>query len=66
MLETIDKILESASSFLWGYILIFALLGTHLYLTILLRFPQRQAGNERGMLQPARRLPAGWFSMCPG
>ncbi len=41
MLETIDKLLESASSFLWGYILIFALLGTHLYLTVLLRFPQR-------------------------
>ncbi len=41
MLETIDKMLESASGFLWGYILIFALLGTHLYLTCLLRFPQR-------------------------
>ena len=41
MLETIDKMLESASGFLWGYVLIFALLGTHLYLTCLLRFPQR-------------------------
>lgn len=41
MLETIDKLLESASGFLWGYVLIFALLGTHLYLTCLLRFPQR-------------------------
>ena len=41
MLESIDTLLESASGFLWGYILIFALLGTHLYLTCLLRFPQR-------------------------
>ena len=41
MLETIDKMLESASGFLWGYVLIFALLGTHLYLTFLLRVPQR-------------------------
>ena len=29
MLETIDNILSEASSFLWGYVLIFALLGTH-------------------------------------
>ncbi len=41
MLETIDKLLDSACGFLWGYVLIFALLGTHLYLTFLLRFPQR-------------------------
>ena len=41
MLETIDKMLESASGFLGGYVLIFALLGTHLYLTFLLRVPQR-------------------------
>ena len=41
MLESIDKLLDSACGFLWGYILIFALLGTHLYLTFLLRFPQR-------------------------
>ena len=41
MLESIDKMLDSACGFLWGYLLIFALLGTHLYLTFLLRFPQR-------------------------
>lgn len=59
MLETIDTILEQASGFLWGYILLFGLLGTHLYLTLILRFPQlyffkalkyyfgrRQKGNE--------------------
>ncbi len=41
MIEAIDSFLASASNFLWGYILLFALLGTHLYLTVLLRFPQR-------------------------
>ncbi len=41
MLEAIDSFLDSFSSFLWGYILLFGLLGTHLYLTVLLRFPQR-------------------------
>lgn len=40
MLETIDTFLSEASGFLWGYILLFCLLGTHLYLTIILRFPQ--------------------------
>ena len=40
MLETIDTFLSDASSFLWGYVLLFCLLGTHLYLTIILRFPQ--------------------------
>ncbi len=41
MIEAIDSFLAEASSFLWGYILLFGLLGTHLYLTVLLRFPQR-------------------------
>lgn len=41
MLEFIDQFLSDASSFLWGYILLFCLLGTHLYLTVVLRFPQR-------------------------
>lgn len=41
MLELVDKALGATSSFLWGYILLFCLLGTHLYLTFLLRFPQR-------------------------
>lgn len=41
MLEAIDSLLETFSSFLWGYILLFGLLGTHLYLTCLLRVPQR-------------------------
>lgn len=41
MLELIDRFLSEFSSFLWGYILLFCLLGTHLYLTVVLRFPQR-------------------------
>ena len=41
MVELIDTILSKASEYLWGYVLLFCLLGTHLYLTVLLRFPQR-------------------------
>lgn len=41
MLELIDTILSTASEYLWGYVLLFCLLGTHLYLTLILRFPQR-------------------------
>ncbi len=41
MIDAIDSCLAGASNFLWGYILLFCLLGTHLYLTVLLRFPQR-------------------------
>lgn len=41
MVEFIDKSLAVASEYLWGYVLLFGLLGTHLYLTVLLRFPQR-------------------------
>ena len=40
MIDAIDSFLNDASGFLWGYILLFGLLGTHLYLTCLLRFPQ--------------------------
>ena len=41
MLDVIDNFLSSVSGFLWGYVLVFALLGVHLYLTLLLRVPQR-------------------------
>ena len=37
----INDIIEAASTFLWGWPLIILLLGTHLFLTIRLRFPQR-------------------------
>lgn len=33
--------LSAFSSFLWGWPLLIMLLGTHLYLTVILRFPQR-------------------------
>lgn len=41
MIETISAILQSIRDFLWNYILVFLLLGTHLYLTFVLRVPQR-------------------------
>ncbi len=41
MFDFFDTLFSNTSSFLWGSILFFLLLGTHLYLTILLRFPQR-------------------------
>ena len=41
MLDFIDTCLATAGEYLWGYVLLFCLLGTHLYLTVLLRFPQR-------------------------
>ena len=39
-MEQITKIVQEISSFLWGWPMIILLLGTHLYLTIRLRFPQ--------------------------
>lgn len=41
MLETLNQWVESADSFLWGWPMIVLLLGTHIYMTIRLRFPQR-------------------------
>ncbi len=41
-METLNHILESISAALWGYPLIILLVGTHLYLTIRLKFPQRK------------------------
>lgn len=40
-MDTLDLWLQNGSAFLWGYVLLFCLLGTHLYLTIILRVPQR-------------------------
>ena len=48
MVELIDTILAKASEYLWGYVLLFCLLGTHLYLTALLRFPQRHLFKAMG------------------
>ena len=39
-MEQLTKIVQEISSFMWGWPMIIMLLGTHLYLTIRLRFPQ--------------------------
>jgi AGCS family alanine or glycine:cation symporter len=39
---SIAKLIGEFGSFLWGWPMIIALLGTHLYLTIYLKFPQRK------------------------
>lgn len=41
-MDTIDAFLSQLSSFLWGWPMIILLLGTHIYLTVILRFPQRK------------------------
>lgn len=41
-MEFISHILDEISSVLWGYPMIILLVGTHLYLTIRLKFPQRK------------------------
>lgn len=41
-MENFSAIVEQVSSFLWGWPMIALLLGTHLYLTIILKFPQRK------------------------
>ena len=39
-MEQLNKLLTDLSSLLWGWPMIILLLGTHVYLTIILRFPQ--------------------------
>ena len=41
-MDTLNDIFATLSSFLWGWPMIILLLGTHLFLTIRLRFPQRK------------------------
>ncbi len=41
-METINDFFSTVSSFLWGWPMIIMLLGTHLFLTLRLRFPQRR------------------------
>ncbi len=41
-MNQINDFLTDISGFLWGWPMIILLLGTHLYLTIILRFPQRK------------------------
>ena len=44
-METLNQLLSNLSDFLWGWPMIIMLLGTHLFLTIRLRFPQRHIGK---------------------
>ena len=39
------KILETISGFIWGWPMIILLLGTHLFMTVRLRFPQLRIGT---------------------
>ena len=41
-MNSIDSILSAISDFLWGYPMIILLVGTHILLTIRLKFPQRK------------------------
>ncbi len=41
-MDTLNEFFTNVSSFLWGWPMIILLLGTHLFLTIRLRFPQRK------------------------
>ena len=41
-MERLNEILTELSGWLWGWPMIILLLGTHVYLTIILRFPQRK------------------------
>ncbi len=41
-MENFSAIVEQVSAVLWGWPMIILLLGTHLYLTIILKFPQRK------------------------
>lgn len=41
-MQTVNDLFANLSSLLWGWPMIILLLGTHLFLTIRLRFPQRQ------------------------
>ncbi len=41
-MERLNQILTEVSGLLWGWPMIILLLGTHVYLTIILRFPQRK------------------------
>jgi AGCS family alanine or glycine:cation symporter len=45
MMEALEKLLSQASDFVWGPPLLILLFGTHLYLTVRLRFVQRYLGT---------------------
>ncbi len=56
-METLEQVIREVSGLLWGWPLILLLVGTHVYLTYILKFPQRHIvkaikltfSNEKGM-----------------
>ncbi|MBR1538659.1 MAG: alanine:cation symporter family protein [Bacteroidales bacterium] len=44
-MQSVSSIIESISSAVWGWPMIILLLGTHIFMTIRLRFPQLQVGK---------------------
>lgn len=52
-METLHNLLQSLSDILWGWPMIIMLLGTHLFLTIRLRFPQLKVW--KGIVMSVRR-----------
>ena len=41
-MQNLDQFIAEVSNFLWGWPMIVLLLGTHIFLTVRLRFPQRK------------------------
>ncbi len=62
MIETISAFLQSVRDFLWNYILVFLLLGTHLYLTFVLRAPQRHLRKALKCYFPQKDKSSGQIS----
>ena len=62
MIETISAFLQSVRDFLWNYILVFLLLGTHLYLTFVLRAPQRHLSKALKCYFPKKDKSSGQIS----
>ena len=62
MIETISAFLQSVRDFLWNYILVFLLLGTHLYLTFVLRAPQRHLRKALKCYFPKKDKTSGQIS----
>ena len=62
MIETISDLLQSIRDFLWNYILVFLLLGTHLYLTFALRVPQRHLLKAAKCYFPGKNKSDGQIS----
>lgn len=44
-MQTLSTVIDSIGSFIWGWPMIILLLGTHIFLTVRLRFPQRYVGK---------------------